>query len=68
MSRPAMIPNNANYHGLQHEPANRDDLREWRRMAMSRTTHSNGIAGNIRSKSANALLDIPGVVFEQKTV
>ena len=43
MSRPAMIPNNENYHGLQHEPANRDDLREWRRMAMRRTTHSNGV-------------------------
>ena len=30
--RPSMIPNNENYHGLQHEPANRHDLREWRRM------------------------------------
>ena len=40
MSRPAMIPNNANYHGLQHEPANRDDLREWRRMDNAGSTRT----------------------------
>ena len=40
MSRPAMIPNNENYHGLQHEPANRDDLREWRRMDNAGSTRT----------------------------
>ena len=42
MSRPSMIPNNENYHGLQHEPANRDDLREWRRMGVGSTQHNAG--------------------------
>ena len=40
MSRPSMIPNNENYHGLQHEPANRDDLREWRRMDNAGSTRT----------------------------